>query len=576
MNKTTVIFYAALTLLVACTPEDGNDGLAGNDGTNGTNGTSIGMATLPLGAGCNKLVFFGDTNANGQQDAGESTISELQVCNGTNGTNGQNGTNGADGISVRALTEDSDTCVNGGTRYTLYLDANANGTREENEPVLSRNDICNGTDGQNGTDGSNGNDGTAGGSTALVLTSFAPDEDCPTGGVTVTLFNDTNTNGTQDEGESTLSTTNVCLFTKDTDGDGVADVLDLCPNTPADTDVNANGCPYIFLAENWVTLRAASFATAADYEYSGDIYTLVEDRTELIALRDAAGSDLSKMVTTRVTDMSALFSEMSINQNISSWDTSNVTTMEGMFVDTGDFNQDISSWDTSKVTNMSLMFYNAKAFNQDIGRWDTSKVTDMGGMFRTATAFNGSIGEWDTSKVTDMGGMLRNATAFNGSIGEWDTSKVTDMSLLFNSTTTFNQDISSWDTSNVTLMISMFDGASAFNQNIGSWDTSKVENMEYMFAAASAFNQNIGSWDTSKVTNMQRMFSNAVIFNQNIGSWDTSKVTGMGNMFQDATNFNQDLTGWCVSLIPSEPLNFDTGSKQFGFNNPVWGLCPNN
>ena len=41
------------------------------------------------------------------------------------------------------------------------------------------------------------------------------------------------------------------------------------------------------------------------------------------------------------------------------------------------FNQDISTWDVSNVTNMEAMFENATAFNQDIGNWDVSNVTDM-------------------------------------------------------------------------------------------------------------------------------------------------------------------------------------------------------
>ena len=75
------------------------------------------------------------------------------------------------------------------------------------------------------------------------------------------------------------------------------------------------------------------------------------------------------------------------NQNIGSWDTSNVTNMQQMFNRASDFNQDIGNWNTSKVTTMRYMFEIAVAFNQDIGNWNTSSVIQMGGMFATASAF---------------------------------------------------------------------------------------------------------------------------------------------------------------------------------------------
>ena len=45
------------------------------------------------------------------------------------------------------------------------------------------------------------------------------------------------------------------------------------------------------------------------------------------------------------------------------------------------FNQDISSWNTSNVTDMSHMFSGATAFNQPLNTWDVSNVTDMSYMF---------------------------------------------------------------------------------------------------------------------------------------------------------------------------------------------------
>ncbi len=53
--------------------------------------------------------------------------------------------------------------------------------------------------------------------------------------------------------------------------------------------------------------------------------------------------------------------------------------MSWMFIDST-FNQDISSWNVSNVTYMSWIFYGSK-FNQNISSWDVSNVVDMSLMF---------------------------------------------------------------------------------------------------------------------------------------------------------------------------------------------------
>ena len=257
--------------------------------------------------------------------------------------------------------------------------------------------------------------------------------------------------------------------------------------------------------------------------------------------------------------------------------------------------EDVTCVCTSKVTSMTYLFQAVgfvtidlfagnpedSNFNQEIGSWDTSNVTDMTGLFANAKAFDKDIGDWNTSNVTSMIFVFYGASAFNQNIGNWNTAAVTDMSSMFNQATAFNQDIGSWDTSAVTSMFSVFNRASVFDQDISSWNTEAVTSMEQMFIGASTFNQNIGSWNTVKVTNMFQMFSAATAFNGDIGSWNTGAVTRMGGMFSYTASFNQDLSIWCVqNNFDSEPYFFKSSANNTWANDaskqPDWdgASCP--
>ncbi|QHX35820.1 hypothetical protein STIUS_v1c02660 [Spiroplasma sp. TIUS-1] len=112
--------------------------------------------------------------------------------------------------------------------------------------------------------------------------------------------------------------------------------------------------------------------------------------------------EVPEIISPKITSLYNMFAEASSfnNKNITNWDVSSVTNMEGMFWKTGVFNQDISAWDVSSVTNMRRMFYNTWAFNQDISAWDVSNVTNMEGMFQKSIVFNQDISRWDVSNVT--------------------------------------------------------------------------------------------------------------------------------------------------------------------------------
>jgi surface protein len=187
--------------------------------------------------------------------------------------------------------------------------------------------------------------------------------------------------------------------------------------------------------------------------------------------------DVPAVLPATVTDLSGLFaSASSFNDDISAWNTANVTSMALMFADliglfsdstepSSAFNQSLSSWVTSSVTDMSFMFGGATSFDQSLSSWVTSSVTDMSGMFYGATSFDQSLSSWVTSKVTDMSGMFYGATSFDQSLSSWVTSSVTDMSGMFYGATSFDQSLSSWNVSLVTSMEDMLDDAALSTAN---------------------------------------------------------------------------------------------------------------
>ena len=89
-----------------------------------------------------------------------------------------------------------------------------------------------------------------------------------------------------------------------------------------------------------------------------------------------------------------------------------------MFGEATSFNVDLSKWDVSSVTDMDGMFLSVRSLNADLSKRDVSSVANMGAMFQEATSLNVDLSKWDVSSVTDMDGMFLSARSLNADLSE--------------------------------------------------------------------------------------------------------------------------------------------------------------
>lgn len=96
-----------------------------------------------------------------------------------------------------------------------------------------------------------------------------------------------------------------------------------------------------------------------------------------------------------------------LNEDISNWDVSSVTTMRRMFFRAKSFNRQLNSWDVSKVVDMRKMFYDAERFNQNIDSWNVISLQSAEAMFAYTEDFAQNLCIWGgripaTADLTSM------------------------------------------------------------------------------------------------------------------------------------------------------------------------------
>ena len=121
----------------------------------------------------------------------------------------------------------------------------------------------------------------------------------------------------------------------------------------------------IYLHENGVTVVATDEAKRGKvYELNGEKYYVARGVSDIKRIVDEGKYPLNRVITSKLTTLNYLFQirggwnsravPENFNDDITNWDTSNITEMKEVFSGWPTFNQDISNWNTKSVKNISL------------------------------------------------------------------------------------------------------------------------------------------------------------------------------------------------------------------------------
>jgi bacterial surface protein 26-residue repeat/bacterial surface protein 26-residue repeat/bacterial surface protein 26-residue repeat/bacterial surface protein 26-residue repeat/bacterial surface protein 26-residue repeat/bacterial surface protein 26-residue repeat/bacterial surface protein 26-residue repeat/bacterial surface protein 26-residue repeat/bacterial surface protein 26-residue repeat len=257
---------------------------------------------------------------------------------------------------------------------------------------------------------------------------------------------------------------------------------------------------------------------------------------------------ITNLDTSNVEDMSYMFAASPYEQSItadpidlSGFNTSKVTNMQGMFSGSHFPFIDIRHFDTSNVTNMESMFADLhKVTSLDLSGLNVKKVSNIQYIFSGSNDLQSlNLSGWELDSITSMYSLFSNLPKLTSlNLNGFTTKNVTDMTYMFAGTKKLaNLDLSSFDTSKVTTMERMFQDMESLNSiNLSSFDTSSVTSMQYMFSMnitnPPISTLDLSNFNTSNVTNMQGMFEGmANLTDLKIQSFDTRKVTNMNRMF---------------------------------------------
>ena len=221
--------------------------------------------------------------------------------------------------------------------------------------------------------------------------------------------------------------------------------------------------------------------------------------------------------------------------------TSNETNMKGLFAYCTNSELDLTKLDTSKVTDMSYMFNDCTS-QININGWDTSKVTKTDYMFQKFTNNNKylDLSVLDFSNVTSASGMFDSCNIDYVDIRNTNLNLAKLKELPFRSVKGTVLDLSNYDITGLTSTYYLGYFCYCPTIDLTNWKTTEVTNMKQTFYYGSSIEKIImPDWDMTNVTT-----ANATNF-----FYNCSKLN-----YIDLSRSNDDTIAKIASLAPAKTL----------------------
>ena len=243
--------------------------------------------------------------------------------------------------------------------------------------------------------------------------------------------------------------------------------------------------------------------------------------------------------------------------DLSEWNLIRCEDFGGMFTNCGSL-QTVGNLVVKKsAKNLSSMFTNCGSLKYlDVTNWDTSNVTSMGGLFNNCSSLTDLIGieNWNTDSLINLGGAFTGLALEELNLSNWNISKITSFDSLFSGCKVKTLNLSWGDkTKNKTSFSRMFENATTQTIiGIEDWDMSSATNLHAMFLRAKVAGElNLSKWDVSSVNNLNLFMYETNLTKINVTGWQLGNCHNVAQVF----NYNRNCTeilgleGWNINHI---------------------------